>query len=239
MCIAEERNPVRAHVDAEADRFQQRGDSLVRQAVDQIEVDARHPCPAQFFDRMAHHFGWLDAINGFLNLRIEFLHAETGAGEAQLSDPPDHFIRERARIALDGKFGVSGDVEIVPDALHRALQIIRHQRRRCPPTPMQMRNRHAVRQLFGQKTDFLVERLRVLRDRRIFSGQLHVAPAIPAKLAAIGNVQIERYGFLWRERGEPVGVIRWPYRLGEVRGSRITRVARYIAAHVGFQRVRH
>ena len=55
---------------------------------------------------------------------------------------------------------------------------------------MQITDRHAVRQMLGQETDFMVERLCELRDRRIFSGQLHVASAIPGKLAAIGNVQV-------------------------------------------------
>jgi hypothetical protein len=84
---------------------------------------------------MAHHIRRLYAVDRFLNFRVKFLHAETGAGEAQLYDTLDHFIGKGARVTFDGQFGVGGDVEIGPHGLHRALQIIRHQRRRCPPPP--------------------------------------------------------------------------------------------------------
>jgi hypothetical protein len=58
------------------------------------------------FGTALDHFLRLDPVDGGLHFRVEFLHAETGAVEAQRPDLLDHRIGERARIALDRDLGV-------------------------------------------------------------------------------------------------------------------------------------
>ena len=57
-------------------------------------------------NRALDHFRRLDPVDGGLHLRIEFLHAETGAVEAERADLLDHLIGERTRIALDRYLGI-------------------------------------------------------------------------------------------------------------------------------------
>ena len=64
----------------------------------------------------------LDTVHRFLHRRIEVLHADTDAVEAQLAEQSDSGIAHFARIDLDGIFSVFNQLEILADRAHHRAQ---------------------------------------------------------------------------------------------------------------------
>ena len=115
MRVAEQRDPVGLHRDALLDGPAQRGGGLMRQPVDQVEIDVRHAGGAQARNRALDHLRRLDAVDRGLDPGVEFLHAEAGAVEAERPDLPDHRIGKRARVALDRDLGVGQELKASPE----------------------------------------------------------------------------------------------------------------------------
>ena len=91
--------------DASADRVETRRDGLVRQSVDQIEVDAGDADSPQAFVRGGGRIKALHPIDGALDDRIETLHAKARPIDAAIGKRLDHLRRELARVDLDGDLG--------------------------------------------------------------------------------------------------------------------------------------
>src|ERR1700732_130032 len=83
MCIAEERNAVRRKLVDLIHRVSEALGSLMRQAVDQIDVYAIETQLAGGTDQIAGHFEGLDAMDGFLHVRMEVLDTHAEAVEAK------------------------------------------------------------------------------------------------------------------------------------------------------------
>src|SRR5581483_5285678 len=113
---------------------------LVRQTVDQVEIDIRNARAAQTLDSARHHLERLDAVDRRLNLGIELLDAETRAVEAERAERRDHRIGQRARIALDRTLGIGQDVEAVADVLHDTGKIVGLERGWRAAAEMEMRD---------------------------------------------------------------------------------------------------
>ena len=225
--ITEQRDSVGPHLHALPDRSLERLDRLVRQTVDQVEIDTTDPGASQSLDRAPHHVWRLDAVDRGLHLFVELLNPEACPVEPDHADPLDHFIAERARIAFDGDFRVIRVVEAARDFLHNPLEVVRLQRRRRPTAPVQMVDLHARGQDTGDEVDLPRQHVDILLDRLVARGELHVATAIPAKLPAERHVEIERHRLVRIEGAQPAPQRLFREILLEMRHRRIARVSRY------------
>ena len=142
--------------------------------------------------RARNHVGRLNPIDRRLHGRVEFLHAEARAREAEPSDCFDHALRQRARIALNGALGVGRQVEPIIEMLHDRGEIVGAQGGRRPPAEMNVGNRHAGGQCGGKNVDLRNQMRDIIGHRRIARDKFHVAAAIPAQALAERYVDIKR-----------------------------------------------
>ena len=104
--VAEHGEPVGLHLQHGVERFVERLRRLVRQAVDEVEVDRAVAQLAHPIHRLLRHLARLDAVDGLLHLRIEILHAHRGAVEADFAQRDHVVAREPARVHLHAGFDV-------------------------------------------------------------------------------------------------------------------------------------
>ena len=86
------------------DCFQGGGETLhalLGQAVDQVDVDRAEAVAAAGVDHRAGLLDRLDAVHRFLHRRVEVLHAEAGAVEADLAERGDVVGIDEARVEFD------------------------------------------------------------------------------------------------------------------------------------------
>jgi hypothetical protein len=74
---------------------------LARQAVDQVEIDGLEPARARGLDHVGRELVTLDAVDRALHVRIEVLHADRQAVEAELAKKCDRERIGAARVDLD------------------------------------------------------------------------------------------------------------------------------------------
>ena len=83
--VAENREAVRTKLDAPPDGIEAGGDGLMRQSVDQIEVDAGDAGPPQALGRSCGLLETLHPVDGALHDGIEALHAKARPVDAAKS----------------------------------------------------------------------------------------------------------------------------------------------------------
>ena len=110
MGIAEHRKAVRAQLDAFVDGVETRRDGLVRQSVDQIEIDAGDAGPPQAFGRGGGLLETLHPVDGALHGRIEALHAEARPVDAAEGKRLDH-LPERVRGSISTAISAEGGMK--------------------------------------------------------------------------------------------------------------------------------
>ena len=104
--VAEHRDAVGREREHLLDRGLKRFGGLMRQAVDEVDVEALKAQLARGGDQVARHFVWLHAVDRLLHLRLEILDAHAEAVEAHA---PQRFEMRAAgdtRVDLDPDFGV-------------------------------------------------------------------------------------------------------------------------------------
>ena len=132
MRIAEHRETVGPHVEACRDGVATGGDGLVRQPVDQVEVDAAYPGRAQPVHRGSRLRHRLHPVDGALHDRIERLHAEACPRDAAAAERRNHRRRERPRVDLDRDLRLGRRWRSAQRAGRRAGQFVRlHDGRRA------------------------------------------------------------------------------------------------------------
>jgi hypothetical protein len=129
--VAEHREAIRAKFDALTNRIEARCDGLMRQSVDQIEIDV---VDAGSSEICRHGGGLLETLypmDGALDDRIEALHTEAHPIDASIGQRIDHRVGKRARVYLDGNVSGGKDKEGVPDCSDQIRECLgRHDRRR-------------------------------------------------------------------------------------------------------------
>ncbi len=106
MRVTEHRDAIGHKREHLLDRVLETFGGLVRQAVDQIHIEAFEAEFARRENQVARHFVRLDAMNRLLHLRLKILNAHAEAVEAE---PPQSFqVRAicDARIDFNSNFGV-------------------------------------------------------------------------------------------------------------------------------------
>ena len=186
-------------------------------------------------DGRRHRLGGLDSADGRLNRRIEVLHAQTGAIDADGSEQARPLLAQMARIELDRVLGIRPDVEETVEVADDRLEGLGGEQVGRAAAPMDMRHRPPAdpRRDHG---DFRPEHLDVGLDRRIAPRRLGGAAAVVADGVAERDVDVERDGAVLRRCPVEKAAIGVRADVGrEVRRRRIGGVARYGGANEGFE----
>ena len=121
---------VRPDLEDAVDRRREALGRLVRQAVDEVDVDAREPQRARRADEVPRGLEGLDAVDRGLDLGIEVLHAHAQAVEPQRRERLEVPRRRHARVDLDADLRVRRELEALPDAAAETGQQLRREVRR-------------------------------------------------------------------------------------------------------------
>ena len=163
--VTEHREPVGAKFDAASDGVEARRHGLVRQSVDQVEIDAGYAGPSQPGRRGSGLLETLHPVDGALDHGIEALHAEACAVDAAKGERVDHLAGERARIDLDGDLGRGRHKEGLPQRSHQIHEGLgRHDGRRAA-AEMDVLDLDAAIDLARHQFDFTAQRRGIDRDR--------------------------------------------------------------------------
>src|SRR3974377_1235289 len=101
MRVAEHGEAIWAKADAAPDRVEARCNSLMRQSIDQVEVDRGYAGAAQVFGRSRRLLETLHPVDGALNDGIEALHPKARAVDAAERQGVDDPTGQCARVDLD------------------------------------------------------------------------------------------------------------------------------------------
>jgi len=82
--IAEHREPVRRHLDHRLQRLRKALRRLVRQAVDQVQVNRTEADAPRLIEHGFGHGPGLDAVDRFLNLRVYILYPQADPVKAEV-----------------------------------------------------------------------------------------------------------------------------------------------------------
>src|SRR6266702_110112 len=165
----------------------------MRQAVDQVEVDAVDAGAPQTSGRSRGCLKALYPIDGALYRRIEALHAEARPIDTAKGKRLDHLGRERARIDLDRDLGRRLDEERMPNRSGQVgKRIGRHDGRRSA-AEMNVIDLQTTTDLPRDQVDLTAQRRRIDRDRVVTTNNRGVAAAIPAHRPAERDMQIKRH----------------------------------------------
>ena len=97
---------------------------LLRQTVDQIDIDRLKAEAAGGIDQLKDLIGWLDAVNRFLNSRVKVLHAKAQAVKAHAGECVNARHVHRARVNLDRQFGARRQLKmLLQQADQAAMQL--------------------------------------------------------------------------------------------------------------------
>jgi hypothetical protein len=206
MRIAEHRKAIRTQLQGALHRIEARSDALVRQSVDQIEIDAGDAGTPQAGDGAFRLLEALYAVDGTLDLRIKALNPQASTVDAAKRQRLDHGCRQCARVDLDCDFGRGHHEEGVPDQTDQIGEGVRRHDGRGAASEMNMLDFHAAADLPDDLIDLAAEGRFIYRDRVIAPSDGGVAAAVPAHRAAERDMQIERRACAVRDGCQPVGI---------------------------------
>ena len=134
--------------------------------------------------------------------------------------------REGSRVDLDRDLRLAQNVEMTLNGFRDADHILGRKRGRRPAAPVNVTHGNALRHNSGREFDFPDNGVDVARNRGIARDHPHVAPAIPAHLAAEWDMQIKRDFRAGIEPGQPGLIALGIHIRREMRRRGVTRVAR-------------
>lgn len=143
------------------DRAGKRFARLTRQTVDKVHVNRAEPFGSSAFEHFLGHLERLNAVDGFLHVRIEVLHAQAHAVEARLAKRLDLGRRAASRIDLDRKFAAFLKRKACIETGHQFENFVIVQKGRRAAAPVQLLERFNSREMFLGKIGFLQKRLDV------------------------------------------------------------------------------
>ena len=228
--VAEDGDPVRAQACHLAHGREAIRDGLVRQAIEQVEVDPADAAGAQALDDSGGDLEALHPVDGALDDRVEGLHPEAGAVDPVGGERVEQHRVGRARVELDREFGALGDPEPLRHGRHHHRQARRSEHAGRASAPVQVRQRQTAIEVLGDEVDFGQERVAVPVDPRLVAGQARVAAAVPAEHAAERHMEVERDGSRPGQRLEPASMLLRPDVGAELEGGGVAGVARHTAA---------
>ena len=199
---------------------------LVRQAVEDIGVEAVHAPLPDHLDRLAGHVVALRPPDGLLDLLVEILHPDRGAVHAAGGQHVEPLAIQFVGVDLDRELGVVDEIRHLVHLVDQRAHEIRRQQRRRAAAPVQARQLHPARQMPLEQVELGLEGLDIGLDRCKRRGALRPAGAEPAKPATERHMQVERYRSVFRHGVDPGGEMPRCNRIREMRGCGVARVPR-------------
>ena len=190
MGVAEEGDAVRAKSDDLINGVGEAFGRLVRQAIDQVDVNAVKAKLACGDEQIAGHFEWLDAVNRLLHFGMEILDAHAEAIEAQLAKRFEVRSRRDTGIDFDADFAVWRKVETLARKSEEVFDLHRGKIRGRAAAPMELHNGAIFRNATADALRFTLEHIQIRRrDTFVFLNH-HVAGAEQAKALAEGDMHV-------------------------------------------------
>jgi hypothetical protein len=240
MGVAEDRQSVGSQRQALSNGIDAGRHGLVRQAVDQVQVDAADPCLAQSLHGGGGLFEALDPIDRALDHWVEALHPQARAGDAGRSQRRRHLAGERSRIDLDGDFRVRRDRESGAKQVDQGEEYGRWQDGRRAAAEVDVVDGEAAAEAARHEIHLPAQRLYVVEDRAVAPRDRRVASAVPAHRSAEGHVEVKGSADPFGQIGEPASVVHAPDLGPEMRRRRVARIAGHALIGVARQeRGRH
>ena len=224
MRVGKDGKTVRRQCERGVERAGKRLRRLLRQAVDEIDVDAGDAGGTDPRDGGGGILDRLQAVDRLLHVDVEILDAETHAVDADVPHRRHEFLVTEARIRLHGGFRATAPVEPRGQPLCHRDEVRRTQLRRRTAAPLNLADHHSRHglgheiDLFGERAGVGAKRFRTVHRRR-------VAGTVPAQARAEGHVEIDRRAVA-AEVSEPCFVLHGTYGTVELGGRRIARIAR-------------
>ena len=134
----------------------------------------------------------MGSIDGRLHRGVEILHTDRHAIDASVGEGVRLQIAQVARVDFDGELGGDIDFELVAQRGSQSADVLWIQNVGRSAAPMDMGDVSAFGQLCSDVGDLDPQRFEVGLNRLLAPRRLCTATAIPAKVLAEGNMQIER-----------------------------------------------
>src|SRR5687768_5723339 len=112
--IAEHGNAVRLQRNHLVYGFEERVRRLMRKTVDQVEIDGFKSLRATEVEKRLRQLVGLNAMNGFLDERIEILHSHGNSVEAETAQRPNLLFGSDARVYFETDFSIGREGEPIP-----------------------------------------------------------------------------------------------------------------------------
>ena len=192
MGITIQRHPVGRQRQQLLDGFRNAAAVLMRQAIQDVGVQAGNVVAADQVDRLAGQFERLHPTDGFLDLGVEILHPDGRAVHSGRCKRGHARGVDFGRVDLDREFAPFGHRHHVEDRIRHAAHLVGRQQRGRAPAPMQPRQPHPARQVPAQQLQFRQNRVHIGDDRIQRLGALRAAGAEPAQPAAERHMQVQR-----------------------------------------------
>ena len=196
MGITEKRQPVRQKPHRQIDRTDDVIDTLAGQTVHEVEVDGIDTGIPQVLDGGGGGLERLHAVDRLLDVPVEILNAQAGAGDAGLGQGFRHFPAERPGVDFHRHLGIGGETETLPDGAHERREILLGKHGRRAAAPMHMDDIGGCRHGVGDQGQLLVEHGGIIGDRLMALDDFRVATAIPAHGGAERHMEIKRKGII-------------------------------------------
>jgi hypothetical protein len=228
-------HPIGSQLDRALDRVAEREGRLLRQPVDEVEVDRLGPAGAQELVQVAGLLEGLVAVDGVLHPGVEVLDPHRHAVEAEL--PQERHLR-RARHAwvdLDRHLRARFHDEAGADRLPEARHLVDAEVGRGAAAPVQLGHAVAAAEARCDEVDLAFEMVEVAGRHPALAGDDHVAAAEAAALGAEGQVDVERQRRIGVQRGgvQLLEVALRREAVVELDGRRVRGVARAGAVEAG------
>ena len=230
MGIGVQRNAVRPQLHHLAQGAGKRLWRLARQAIDQVHVDRIKTNLARLRHESADLFKRLDAVHGFLHIRIEILHTKTQAVKAKFGQGAQARGIYRPGINLDRIFAARRKGEAAPQHGHQLAQFAVGQEGGRATAQMQLGHRLSRAKLCPVQVNLAPQVAQVTGRPAVVLGDDLVAGAVITKRFAKRNMHIHRqrqgqHGRTFAALDQGLTIVRSAESFDKTVRSRVGRVA--------------
>ena len=160
--IAVERDAVGFEREHFVERAVEAVERLLWQPVDQVEIHRAEAARTRFGDNLPGCLLALHAVHRALHVRVEILHADRQAVEAQFLKECHRAFRAGARVDLDRALGARAALEACIERAHQCSHLLARQERRRAAAPVQLADLPAFPQQRAQERQLLLQVLDIL-----------------------------------------------------------------------------
>src|SRR4029079_4286522 len=218
MRVAVNRQAIRSAREHRVERARESGDRLLRQAVDQIDIDRTEAVGSARVDGAPRFFYALHAVHRALHFRIEVLHAQARAVEPDARVLSYVACLDLARIKLDREIalGAAAESEVVAYGLQQHAEVGRPHEVRRAAAEVYLHDFAIVIEQRAVHRDFALQALEVGTRTTDVARDDAIAAAVEAGTEAEWHVHVQRQ--LARQRpGVAVRDVLAKHFLGEFR----------------------